>query len=1037
MKPRLPADPERWQRIEALFDEALDLPAGERGAFLDEACAGDPELRAQVEAMLAADGAADGFLGATLQEQAASVLLAPQEKGLELGPYRLVREIGSGGMGVVYEAEDVRLRRRVAVKLLPPEYGRDPTTKERFLREARAASALDDPNICTVHDIGESDGRLYLVMAYYEGETLRERLRRGPLPVEEAHRAAVQVARALARAHEAGIVHRDVKPANVMLTRRGEVKILDFGIAKIWGDTALTRTGSSLGTPFYMSPEQARGEEVDARTDLWSLGALLYEMLSGRRPFAGENEQAVFHGILSREPEPLDRLCPEVPAALARTVARTLSKDRATRYRSAAELLGDLESGRPPAAPPFRRPRAAALAAGLLAAGLLAAGGWWASRQPTGQSAAEAAVPIVPMVGVVAFANRTGDPGLDWYGGAIARLVMDSLSPSRHLQVASETRTAVLAAAGSPAELSRRAAGAGIGALLTGEILRTPRGLLVAARLQETEGGRVLAGRRIDGLAPERLLLASEGIAMAARKGLGVPPSEAVGGLAADFLARNPEAYGDYVRGLSALLRFRYPEAEQAFAAALAKAPGFTMARYRLALVQYVTSRTDEALVNIRQAVSEAERLPDREARYVRAGEALFDRRAGEAAAAYRQLVERYPHETEAGYLLAQTLMSQRRYEEALPVLDILGRLEPDNPLARSMAGESHLALRRFDEAVAALREALELHPADAYARYTLGRVYQALGELDLAVGELEETLRREPGYHFAALALAEVDVLRGRQDFAGQRLRALAADPGALPRHRISAAFDLASIYRSQGRFREAEASLAALREEIAAERVREAPALMVRGLSKLESGDLEGARRLLDTAVETAADHRGRRLCALFTRGLLELRQERWEALEETVRQIRGSAAPPGDPDRGEEKAAAFLQGMRGLESGQVGEAVEDLSRAVALKGTECALHRLGLARAYLSAGRLPEALAAARTATDPGDLRLDLEPDRVRALLVLARVQESLGLRQEAVASARQFLDRWARADPGLAELLEARRLAGLGGAQASGL
>jgi serine/threonine-protein kinase len=348
MKPDLPADPERWRRIEALLDEVFERPAEERRAFLDEACAGNPELRAQMEALLTADEEAGGFL-ATPAHQAAAELLADTAgeaaplADRELGPYRLVREIGSGGMGVVYEAEDTRLQRRVAVKLLPPELSRDRGAKERFLREARAASALDDPNICTVHDVGEHDGQLYIVMAYYEGETLKERLARGPLPESEARQVAIEVARALARAHEAGIVHRDIKPANVMLTGRGKVKVLDFGIAKMRGDVTLTRAGSSLGTPAYMSPEQARGEPVDGRTDVWSLGALLYEMLAGRRPFPGDDERAVLAAIQSCKPEPLDRVRPEVSAALARTVAKALAKNPAERHQSAAELLSDLE----------------------------------------------------------------------------------------------------------------------------------------------------------------------------------------------------------------------------------------------------------------------------------------------------------------------------------------------------------------------------------------------------------------------------------------------------------------------------------------------------------------------------------------------------------------------------------------------------------------------------------------------------------------------------------------------------------------------
>jgi serine/threonine protein kinase/tetratricopeptide (TPR) repeat protein len=397
MKPDLPAEPERWRRIEALLDEMFERPAGERRAFLDEACAGNPELRAQMEALLTADEEAGGFL-ATPAHQAAVELLADTAgeaaplADRELGPYRLVREIGSGGMGVVYEAEDTRLRRRVAVKLLPPELSRDRSAKQRFLREARAASALDDPNICTVHDVGEHDGQLYIVMAYYEGETLKERLAKGPLPESEARQVAIEVARALARAHEAGIVHRDIKPANVMLTG-GKVKVLDFGIAKIRGDATLTRTGSSPGTPAYMSPEQARGEPVDGRTDVWSLGALLYEMLAGCRPFPGDDERAVLSAVQSRKAEPLERIRPEVPQELSRTVAKALAKNPAERHQSAAELLSDLElSPWPLVIPALRRWRrgrgfragllALIVAAGVLLAFLLKESLWRSAATP-------------------------------------------------------------------------------------------------------------------------------------------------------------------------------------------------------------------------------------------------------------------------------------------------------------------------------------------------------------------------------------------------------------------------------------------------------------------------------------------------------------------------------------------------------------------------------------------------------------------------------------------------------------------------------
>lgn len=377
MKPGLPTDADRWRRIAAILDLALDIPSEERSAFLDHTCAGDAELRAQVEAFLAADAEAGAFLGVPAGELAPELLAeaADEEEseaedltGHLVGRYRLLREIGGGGMGTVYEAEDTQLGRRVAVKLLPPEYSRDRRAKERFLREARAAAAVDHPNLCTVHDAGESDGRLYIVLSFYEGETLRDRIRRGPLPLADARQVAIQVARGLARAHEAGIVHRDIKPANVMLPRRGEAKILDFGIARLQGDeVSLTRTGASWGTPAYMSPEHARGEPVDGRTDVWSLGVMLYEMIAGRRPFGGESIEALVSSMLTQEPEPLERLRPDVPPELAAVVNRALAKDPAERYTNAAELLADLESGR---VPRRRLSRRTALRAGLLSGAL-------------------------------------------------------------------------------------------------------------------------------------------------------------------------------------------------------------------------------------------------------------------------------------------------------------------------------------------------------------------------------------------------------------------------------------------------------------------------------------------------------------------------------------------------------------------------------------------------------------------------------------------------------------------------------------------
>jgi WD40 repeat protein/DNA-binding winged helix-turn-helix (wHTH) protein len=267
----------------------------------------------------------------------------PTEVSDERFPYRLGEQLGAGAMGAVYRAEDTRLRRTVALKFLPRELSSDQAAKDRFLREARAAAKLDHPHIAVVHDIGEGpDGRMYLAMAHYRGGSLKQKLEGGPLPVEEAVELARQIAEGLAAAHGQGIVHRDIKPANVMLTDEGQAKIVDFGLARGVGDTTLTRFGSTVGTVLYMSPEQARGEGVDPRSDLWSLGVALYEVISGERPFKGANDQAVLYSILHEEPVKLSVVRPEVPPGLEAIVHRCLEKEADSRYQEASVLLQDL-----------------------------------------------------------------------------------------------------------------------------------------------------------------------------------------------------------------------------------------------------------------------------------------------------------------------------------------------------------------------------------------------------------------------------------------------------------------------------------------------------------------------------------------------------------------------------------------------------------------------------------------------------------------------------------------------------------------------
>lgn len=419
--------PERHRQIGDLFHEALGIDSGERAAFLDRACDGDPELRREVESLIGSHEGGGGVIDEPALDVAARLLAGGEREevvGRTLaGRYRVLSLLGEGGMGRVYLAEDARLGRRVALKFLPEHLTHDAEQSRRFRQEARAASALNHPNIITVHDVEEAEGKHLIASEYVEGETLRERLSRGLLPPAEALDVAAQIASALRAAHEAGIVHRDVKPENVMLRRDGYVKVLDFGIAKLTAQrtpaagavaptasAVRTAPGLVVGTDRYMSPEQARGQEVDARADVWSLGCVIYEMLSGRPAFAGETASDVVAAILKTEPAPLPQVAPGVPGELQRIVGKCLEKEREGRYASAKELLADLrqlrkrlEAGDAGAVPSARRrlaarvalPAALTLAFGSVVLGLYfyKAGG----ARPAGDKKSIAVLPLKPI----------------------------------------------------------------------------------------------------------------------------------------------------------------------------------------------------------------------------------------------------------------------------------------------------------------------------------------------------------------------------------------------------------------------------------------------------------------------------------------------------------------------------------------------------------------------------------------------------------------------------------------------------------------
>jgi len=385
--------------------------------------------------------------------------------GQTVSHYKILGHLGGGGMGIVCKAQDLRLDRFVALKFLPSDLTRDLEAKERLIREAKAASSLEHTNICSVHEIGEHDGQMFIVMGYYEGETLNKKIKRGPLPINEILNISGQIAQGLSKAHEAGIVHRDIKPANVIVTKDGVAKILDFGLAKGSGGTLLTRSGTTLGTVAYMSPEQARAEDIDGRSDIWSLGVVLYEMTTGRLPFSSVYEQALVYCILNEQPAPLGSLRIDSPPELERVVNHTLQKDPEKRYQRMEELLYDLRS--------------------------IQTGAGSAKS-----SAVSGGDKTVPSIAVLPFVNMSSDPENEYFSDGLAEEIINALTRIPGLRVIARTSSFVVGRLG----LDVREAGTrlGVQSILEGSVRRAGSRVRVTAQLVSVRDGSHIWSERYD-----------------------------------------------------------------------------------------------------------------------------------------------------------------------------------------------------------------------------------------------------------------------------------------------------------------------------------------------------------------------------------------------------------------------------------------------------------------------------------------------------------------------------------------------------------
>ncbi len=768
--------PERWRQVDQLFQAALEYAPDDRSAFISEACGDDDSLRCEVEKLLAADGQAGSLIETPAYAVAAPLIVGSDVHlllGNNIGHYQIISLLGKGGMGEVYRARDIKLDRIVALKILPAEVAADKERMGRFIREAKAASALNHPNVAHIYEIGDAEGVSFIAMEYVEGQTLAARINGQPLPVSEVVEIGIQIADALDDAHRKGVTHRDIKPANVMLNERGQVKVLDFGLAKIARSTdqpvasdiitiAKTASGVVMGTVPYMSPEQAMGREVDHRSDIFSLGVALYEMITGRRPFEGATPSETIAAILRDEPPPLAVHLPDAPRELERIVGKALRKDREERYQSAKELIAELKmlsSGGQAGERAAKRKIEAAAArftlwrwtvvtaiAAVLIVGLVYFLVW--RRAPAVQPDQIKSLAVLPLE------NLSGDSAQEYFADGMTEALISNLSQVRALRVIS--RTSVMRFKGSRKPLAEIARELNVEAVIEGSVQRDGGRVKITARLIRAADEIPLRSFDYDRELADVLNLQSE-VARAVTNEIRIQ-------VTAEELARlasarrvNPEAHEAYLLGRYHLRRQNEAELKLAIghferaiqldAGHAAAWAGLSIAWLQRGLFGATSFREVEQPAReaaLKALATDANSVEGYTALAIFKNRYEWDWAGSEHD--FRRAIELDPGSVEAHRFFAFLLSALGRHDEAISEIQTAEKLDPLSSVVQSDLGVGFQRARKYEQAERYLKRALALDPLNYGAYGRLGNLYGEMGRYADAIASLEKADTQQSG---------------------------------------------------------------------------------------------------------------------------------------------------------------------------------------------------------------------------------------------------------------------------------------------------
>ncbi|MDI1242990.1 MAG: protein kinase [bacterium] len=770
---------ERWKQVKELFDAVAELEPAERDRYLDRACESDAALRDEVERLLSTSEGAGEFLEQPAAGEVASAILEPKgilRSGDRFAHYKILRQIGVGGMGEVYLAQDEKLDRRVAIKILNEHFGKNDSHLQRFIREAKAASSLNHPNILVIHEINVGDDANFIVSEYVEGRTLRDLVGKAEMTVSQVIEIAIQIAGALAAAHGTGIVHRDIKPENIVVRPDGYVKVLDFGLAKLLkpdngliggGHEAATRNqtaqGVIMGTVNYMSPEQAKGEAVDERTDIFSLGVVLYELLTGATPFQGTSMPETFANVINAEPAPLALPASNVSDELQRIVSKTLCKNKNERYQTSEELLKDLRALKdnfafneklgtahagatniPTAVlpritdevndPNTRAEGAAAsgvsfvkwISLSLLALAALGAGYYFYVDRQNGETAGRRSLAVLP------FTNASGDPSAEFLADGVSESIINNLSQLSGLKVMSRNSSFRFKA--DQSDTRAIASRLGVETLVTGDIKQLGDKLVINVRLVDAADDSQIWGNQYVSTLTD-VIAAQNEIAQAVARNLRIKLTPSDTAQLNKRYTENVEAYQLYLRGRFHVFKLLPDEIRQGiayFQQAIDRDPNYALAyagiadAYRsLGIGSEVTPV--ESFAKSKAAANRAIEIDDSlSAGHATMGMTLFwgDWDWAGAERHFQRAIELNPNDINAHISYAHLLSNLGRHNQALAEVKIARELDPLFPFAGALEGQFLFQAGKNGEALDRLQKTLDLAPNFWMTHLFLSLVY-------------------------------------------------------------------------------------------------------------------------------------------------------------------------------------------------------------------------------------------------------------------------------------------------------------------------